>query len=177
MGRTTISATGDDAGFTLLEILLALAVIGLIATVLIGGSARLLATKPLTPEQVFWDGVRRARKAALEHDDVVHLSFDEKLKQFVIVEGQATKDLPIPGAQPDLEIDFLPGATPPPGAMPGLAESTFIPSVNFNSDGTCTPFRLQIRTAVSTRQVGVDPWTCAKMLPPLATNGTPTPTS
>jgi prepilin-type N-terminal cleavage/methylation domain-containing protein len=67
MGTTTTSRIGDPAaGFTLLEILLALAVIGLLSAVLIGGSARLLATKPLTPDDVFWKAVAQARKDALE---------------------------------------------------------------------------------------------------------------
>ena len=48
-------------------------------------------------------------------------------------------------------------------------ETQTIPSVTFYGDGTCSPFRAQIRTGLTPRVLEIDPWTCAEVLP-LETN-------
>lgn len=172
MGRKTISPTGDEGGFTLLEILLALAVIGLIATVLIGGSARLLETKPLSPDQVFWSAVLEARKEALKGNTTVRLSFDDKAKAFLVDNGGAApKSIPLAASPLDVQMIFLAGEATATNLMPGTEVSNPLAAVEFYGDGTCTPFRMQIKTPVGTRMIGIDPWTCAAMLAPLNPDG------
>lgn len=171
MGRKTTSPTGDSGGFTLLEILLALAVIGLIATVLIGGSARLLESKPLSPDQVFWKAVVDARGAALKSGTTVRLSFDNPTKAFVIA-GPKTKSVPLAASPLDVQVVFLPGVATATNLLPGTDVGSPLPWVSFYSDGTCTPFRLQIKTPVGNRMIGIDPWTCAPMLAQLNPDGT-----
>ena len=40
-----------------------------------------------------------------------------------------------------------------------------LPYITFYPDGTCTPFRVQMKTGNnSPRIVAIDPWTCAPML-------------
>jgi general secretion pathway protein H len=182
MGTTTTSRTGDRAaGFTLLEILLALAVIGLIATVLIGGSARLLVTKPLTTDDVFWKAVAQARKDALERGHETHLGFDAKAKSFQITDlTGAAEAVPLTNPTPDMTAEFLPGgeASSSAALLAGnLVETTTIPFVTFYADGTCSPFRVQIRNGVAAHVIKIDPWTCAKILTPLNPDGSPVTTN
>jgi prepilin-type N-terminal cleavage/methylation domain-containing protein len=182
MGTTTTSRTGEPAaGFTLLEILLALAVIGLLSTLLIGGSARLLATKPLTPDDVFWKAVSQARKDALEHGHNVQVIFDPKTKAFVISDpAGGAESVPLTNPPQDLVAEFLPGGDAPSSAAllgGSLVETVTIPAVFFYPDGTCMPFRCQIRNGAGAHTIKIDPWTCAKILTPLNPDGTPVTTS
>jgi general secretion pathway protein H len=39
-----------------------------------------------------------------------------------------------------------------------------LPYVTFYADGTCSPFRAQLRTGGPARFVTLDPWTCAPLL-------------
>ena len=60
--RSASDSNRASRGFTLLEILLALAIIALLASVLIGGSAALLNDRTATPTEVFWKTVQACRK-------------------------------------------------------------------------------------------------------------------
>ncbi|MFN5561024.1 MAG: prepilin-type N-terminal cleavage/methylation domain-containing protein, partial [Opitutaceae bacterium] len=51
--------------FTILEVLLALALLGLLATLLIGGAGRLLEGRGRSAEEVFWKAATEARRYAL----------------------------------------------------------------------------------------------------------------
>src|SRR5687767_7457347 len=62
-------------GFTLLEILLALGLVALMASVLIGGTARVLANKPVSADEVFWKASAEARKLALHTGREARLGF------------------------------------------------------------------------------------------------------
>ena len=47
-----------------------------------------------------------------------------------------------------------------------LVETQTLPSVTFYGDGTCSPFRAQLRNkGVDPRVLEIDPWTCAQVLP------------
>lgn len=163
-------------GFTLLEVLLALAIIALIATVLIGGSATLLSDRALTPSDVFWKTVQECRKTALKNGKDVRLSFEAKEKKFVLSDAagldQATREFPIPSPGDDLTLTFL---TTQKGAsmmlIGGVAvETQTLSSVTFYSDGTCTPFRTQIQRNSGVTVLSIDPWTCAAVLTPADPN-------
>src|SRR2546430_1750169 len=86
--RSNLTAAGRRA-FTLLEILLCLAIIALLGSVLIGGAAHLLNEQPTSADDVFWKAVRDARKAALKAEHDMRLKFDKEKKQFVLVDGLA----------------------------------------------------------------------------------------
>jgi prepilin-type N-terminal cleavage/methylation domain-containing protein len=168
-------------GFTLLEILLVILLIGLVGAVLIGGSAQLLNEKPVAAEDVFWSAVQHARKAALVAEHDVRLKFDSEKKRFLLFDGTAAplpaspretveevplQEFPIPSATPDLAVDFLVQAKGGNAILVGgvLVESQPIPYVTFYGDGTCTAFRLQIFRTGGAHVLTVDPWTCAPML-------------
>ena len=171
-GPTTWRAWRPRAAFTLLEILLVVALIGLITGALVMMSIRLTDSKPSTPEGVFWAAVTQARKSALKHEHDVRLSFDDKDKKFVLDDGGKTFDLP--NAPRDLAIDFLQAQSDSSGSVligGQLVDTKTLPFVTFYADGTCSAFRLQIRTDGPAQLISIDPWTCARMLP--QADGTP----
>lgn len=181
-------------GFTLLEVLVSIAIITLVASVLIGGSSRLMSDQPQTPHEIFWKAVQEARKTALKSEHEVRLKYDKEKKQFVLIDGlapatiaadgftreeKALKQFPLPPAlSADLTIEFLPPATKNGGntVLIGgmLVETQTVPFVTFFSDGTCTAFRVQFMRPTGTGSLSIDPWTCAPMLTPNDPNAPPT---
>jgi general secretion pathway protein H len=163
---------GARRAFTILELLLALAIVALLGTVLIGGSARLLSDKPASADEVFWKAVQEARKDALKSGNEVRLTFvddKDKGKAFIVTDGTNPQPFPLPPTtSADLAVSFL---TTQKGASAVLVagqmvETQAIPAVIFYGDGTCTAFRAQFQRGGSTHLVAIDPWTCAPMLTP-----------
>jgi prepilin-type N-terminal cleavage/methylation domain-containing protein len=175
---------GARRAFTMLELLLTIALIALLASVLVGGAAHLLTDKPVTADEVFWKAVQEARKAALKSEKEVRLRFDTQKKQFVLIDGFAPSTLgadgftkeetvikqipvPPPGSN-DLAIDFLGAAAKggPAILIRGvMIETQQLAYVTFYPDGTCTAFRAQVVRNGGTHMLAVDPWTCAAVLP------------
>jgi len=154
-------------GFTLLEILLALGLIGLLSAVLITGGIRVLTEKPQSVEDVFWQAVRRARDVALERQMDVQLKFDPKTREFTAQgTGYAESFTVAAPANVDLAVEFIaPGDSRGALLIGGiLTETQTMAGATFYSDGTCSPFRLQIRRGGVPRVLSIDPWTCAPML-------------
>lgn len=153
--------------FTLLEILLALALLGLLSAAMVSTATHLVDTRPRAPEEVFWEASRAARRAALKSQQEVTLSFDSKEKQFVVNGGGAQSTFAVPEASRDLTIDLLHAQASGGSVLIGgqLVDTRTLPSVSYYADGTCTPFRVQFRTNGPARIVAIDPWTCAPVLP------------
>jgi general secretion pathway protein H len=154
--------------FTLLEILLSLALIGLIAGALVAGSVSLLRDKPTTPDEVFWQTVLQARKAALEGGNEVRISWDDEHKALVVDDGSGNpQSVPIPAADHDLAIDFVPADAADNALVGGVAVANQrLPFASFYPDGTCSSFQFQIRDKGAAHMTQVDPWTCAPVLKP-----------
>jgi|HubBroStandDraft_6_1064221.scaffolds.fasta_scaffold1271452_2 Tfp pilus assembly protein FimT len=165
----TISATGDRRAFTIVEILLALALVLLIGTIFISGTNSLLAGKTATPDEQFWTACAQARREALEEQRSVVMTYDPKTRGFILNDGAQTRSVPVNGPE-DLVIDFHPAqsdATSATSLIGGvLVEMTPLAAVTFYSDGTCTPFRVQLRTSAGAHLLSIDPWTCAPILNP-----------
>jgi prepilin-type N-terminal cleavage/methylation domain-containing protein len=156
-------------GFTLLEVLLALAVIALLATVFIGASASLLKDRTSSPDDVFWRACLAARKAAVKTGDEVHLIFNDKTKAFIVDDGGRSQSFAIPGATQDTTINFLSASDADRSAVliGGVAvETGTAPEVIFFADGTCSPFRVQFVISGYAHVLSIDPWTCAQVLAP-----------
>jgi general secretion pathway protein H len=162
----TTSETGDRRGFTLVEILLALALIGLLSWIFVGGSAALLSEKNTSPDEQFWKVCASARKEALEGQRSVILTYDTKARGFILFDGTLKRPVPVTGPD-DMVIDFHPADTNSSSSIligGTLVETEPLASVTFYSDGTCTPFRAQIRTSGGAHLLTIDPWTCAPVL-------------
>lgn len=158
----------------MLEVLLSLAIIALLMTVLIGGSAALLKSRAVTPSEVFWNAVQECRKAALRSGKEVRLTYATKEKKFVISDETATplQEIPVPAAGEDLTITFLTTQKGASAILIGgvLIETATLPAATFYSDGTCTAFRLQIQRGPELSTLNIDPWTCAAVLTPTDPN-------
>jgi prepilin-type N-terminal cleavage/methylation domain-containing protein len=162
----TTSETGERGGFTLIEILLVLALIALLGTIFIGGSSALLSDKAPTPDAQFWKACAAARAEALDEGRSVLLSFDAKARGFVLDDGSAKRELPFT-ATDDTEVDFHPPQSDTSSTIlvGGTAiETDTLARVTFYNDGTCTPFRAQIHSKTGAHLLSIDPWTCAQVL-------------
>ncbi len=152
------------AAFTLIEILLVVALLGIIAFTFVSGAADLFRTKEPRAEEIFWQGVIAARQLALESDQTVTLRFDLEKHQLVwtAAGSTATQTLAFPGKQ----LEFLPVTTQGMVLLGGqLTETDSIKFVRFYPDGGCDAFRVQLVDAADRRAVlAIDPWTCAPMI-------------
>ena len=179
---SAIRSTARRRGaFTVLELLLALAIIALLGTVLIGGSARLLSDQPVSADEVFWKAVQQARKSALKTGGEVRLTFvddRDKGRSFVVNDGTTPKEFPlVPATSADLAVTFLVAQKGGNAVLVAgtLVETQTIPFVTFYGDGTCTAFRAQFQRGSGVHTVAIDPWTCAQVLTPPDPNAPPAP--
>ena len=160
----------ERAGFTLLEVLLVLALLALLAGVLIGGSSALLSQKTPSLDEIFWNVAQEARHTALQTSRDVHLRFEPKEKAFILDDGLAPRSFPVSSSgSSDISVDFLStqknGGTMLLGGT--IVETQPLPTgVTFYDDGTCTPFRVQFRADGGAHILAIDPWTCAAILEP-----------
>ena len=161
-------AAGRSA-FTLLEVLVTIALIALLTGVLVVGTSRMLGDRPKTPDELFWLAAAAARKQALLNNEPVRLSLDTKSREFILTSAAETR-MPFVPAQL-AEIEFLPPKSPSTYSAiliaGDLVETRTQPFVTFYGDGTCSPFRVQLKSSTQTRVLEIDPWTCAPMLTPL----------
>jgi general secretion pathway protein H len=161
----TTSETGERGGFTLIEILLVVALIGLVSWILIGGSTALM-TEKASPDDQFWKATAAARKEALEEGQSVLMTYDPKVKAFILNDGSVKRAIPVSGSD-DLVIDFHPVQSDSSSSVligGTLVETEPLAAVTFYNDGTCTPFRVQLRANGGAHLLSVDPWTCAPVL-------------
>jgi prepilin-type N-terminal cleavage/methylation domain-containing protein len=168
MAATAPGFAGGRSGFTLLEVLITLALIALLTSVLVVGTSRLLNDRPKSADELFWAAVGEVRKNALLNNHDVRLSLDPKTHQFVASSagGAETRYPFVP--KETAELEFL--APTASGTLSTilvggeLVETQTIPFVTFYSDGTCSYFRVQLKTRNGAQVLRIDPWTCAPML-------------
>ena len=153
------------AGFTLLELLVTLALVALLSGLLIGGTAALLRERPATADEVMRQAITQARRYAVENYREVRLAYDNKGKVFHASSVDGKRDFPLPLPE-EVQIDFLTTQKDNSMLLGGeLVELSNLPYITFYPDGTCTPFRVQLRTGNGpVHVVAMDPWTCAPVL-------------
>ncbi len=167
MSATAPRSPCGRGGFTLLEVLVTLALIALLTGVLVVGANSLLRDRPKTPEELFWSAVGEVRKEALLGNRDVRLRFDPAKGEFVASSEDGGVRYPFV-AKETAELDFLPPKSP--GTFSAmlvggeLIETQTMPFVTFYRDGTCSPFRVQLKTRNGARVLEIDPWTCAPIL-------------
>jgi prepilin-type N-terminal cleavage/methylation domain-containing protein len=163
----SISSGGPRAAFTLLEVLITIALIALLTGVLVVGTSRLLGDRPKTADELFWLAVSAARKDALQNNRDVRLTLDAKTRQLVVASSDTITRYPFVAKEIN-ELDFLvpKSANASSSILVGgqLTETQTLPSVMFYGDGTCSPFRVQLKSRNGTRILEIDPWTCAQVL-------------
>lgn len=167
MAETAPRWVGGRKGFTLLEVLITIALIAFLTGVLVVGTNRLLSDGPKTADELFWSAIGAVRKDALLNNREVRLSLDSKTQEFVArsAEGETRHAFV---AQDTAELEFLgPKSAGTSAAIlisGQLVETQTLPFVTFYNDGTCSPFRVQLKTRNGVRVLEIDPWTCAPVL-------------
>jgi general secretion pathway protein H len=156
----------EVCAFTLLEILLVLALIGLISGVLVVGVSSVLDNDHPGPDDVFWQASRAAQKMASLSERDTSLSFDAKTKKLVWSNGQQSNSAALDTSRGEPSVQFLQAAKG--GSLILIAgravETQEVSHVVYYPDGTCMAFRVQFRVGPTAWQVGIDPWTCAPVL-------------
>tara|TARA_B110000305_G_scaffold32909_1_gene32090 strand:- start:20515 stop:21051 length:537 start_codon:yes stop_codon:yes gene_type:complete len=154
------------SGFTLIEIVVVIALMGVLATVLAVGASRLMVDREESPEDMFWFAVGEARKFALQHEIDVTLSFHNDEQVFIAATDLGTREVPLPSQQP-ITLDFLGVTAGEQTILIGgsLVEANLLSAVKFFRDGTCSPFRARLEIEGKQPLVlEIDPWTCAPIL-------------
>jgi len=132
----------------------------------VGASTAILAGRDKSPDEQFWDACAAARKEALEEQKSVIVTYDTRTRAFILNDGAGQKKVAVAGPE-DLVIDFHPAESNSSSSIliGGIVvETEPLTSVTFYDDGTCTPFRAQIRTNAGAHLLSIDPWTCAPIL-------------
>ncbi len=152
--RPNASRPSGIGGFTLLEIVVVLALFGLITALLIGGSGALLrAIGREDVENTALNAIASARHEAVLSGRTLELRLDEKTR--VLDWGAARATL----AGEDV-VRLLPPVKTSSVLIGGRLEEAAITTVRFHADGTCDPFRLEIVRGQTGRILAIDPWTC-----------------
>jgi prepilin-type N-terminal cleavage/methylation domain-containing protein len=152
------------SGFTLVEVLLALAVMALLGTLLLPGVNSILRSLAVSaPDQLVWETLNQVREQALTGNRTVWLQPDLENSRLVWSDGRQswTKELPA-GCQVQL-LQAQSGSKVLIGGQ--LIETREVAGVNFYPDGSCDAFRVQLRKGPLAPQILlVDPWTCAPII-------------
>lgn len=147
--------------FTLVEVLLVLALLALLATLLIPGlNSMLAAMNDRGPEQQLSEALLAAREEALESGRTVELRYDSEKRQLVWGAAGRSDTLAV-----GTSVEFLPVETGALVLLGGELTETApaVARVRFFADGTCDSVRLRVREPAPARPrlFIVDPWTCA----------------
>jgi general secretion pathway protein H len=143
------------AGFSLIEIVVVLALLGLISALLIGSSGSLLqASARDTAENTALSAIAAARHQAVLGGATIDLRVDDQARVIDWTAGRA----PLPENE---ELHLLPPVRAGAMLIGGQLKEEPIARVRFYADGTCDAFRLEITRAGNRRVIAIDPWTCA----------------
>lgn len=141
-------------GFTLLEILVVIALLGLMSAVLIGGSNVLLRTKDQQDaEALVLGAIAAARESAVLTGHTRQLLHDEQARSLDWGAGHMS----MADAR---AIRLLPPAMRSAALIGGQLTESTLSGVRFYADGTCDPFRLEIVQQGRSRILTIDPWSC-----------------
>lgn len=146
-------------GFSLLEILVVLALFGLVSALLIGGSSALLRTVTTDDIQnTTLSAIAGARHSAVLQGRTLDFSYDEKARMLAWGEERAA----LTGAG---EVRLLPPLRVSANLVGGRLVEAPLARVRFYADGTCDPFRLELVRDQASQILAIDPWTCTVLSP------------
>lgn len=158
-------------GFTLLEVLLVLALIGSAASVFIISIDSIARTTPADSlEGGFWAAIRDAREAAMRTRRVQEITFNADDLEF-LVEGAGvvkTETVSIENASDSDKFEAVFKQVLPTNTFTlvrgRLVTEREITSMLVFPDGTCQPVTVEFRFPGGSRRLAIDPWTCAELL-------------
>jgi Tfp pilus assembly protein FimT len=153
--------TGRRA-FTLLEVLLVIATLGLITSLFIAAGSEMFRARERTMVDVFWDAVQAARLQAVQGDTTVTMRFEEKSRRILWgADGE-----PSSADWPGRNLEFLPMESRDTILLGGQLVGTGpLESVRFHPDGTTDRYRVQLTDAAGkVSRLELDPWTTAPVV-------------
>ena len=155
VGRVAPSTLRVVRGFSLIEIVVVIGLIGLISALLVGTSGTMLqASSRENAENTVLTAIAAARHQAVLAGAVVELRIDDKARTLDWTAGRAA----LPENE---ELSLLPPVRAGAMLIGGQLKEETIPRVRFYADGTCDPFRIEITRDGARRVIAIDPWTCA----------------
>jgi type II secretory pathway pseudopilin PulG len=166
--RVGRAAAAARRAFTLLETLLVLVLLTFLTGVLIVGGPRWGGSRVVTMEDVFWEAVAFARDHALHTRREVTLHYDREAGAFIAETREGPRFFTLPESLDGARVEFLAPSAGGSTVLIGgtLVETRPLSRVSFFPDGTCSPFRVQLRRgdADPPLHLAIDPWTCAPVL-------------
>lgn len=148
------------AAFTVLEILVVLALMALAAALVIGSGDALRAAARADAEDAVLTAIARARTDAVRTGSTLEFRPDDQARGWTWEAGR----LPWAG---DDAVRLLPPAPLSAVLIGGRVQEQPLARVRFYADGTCDPFRVEIaRAAGASRILAIDPWTCVPLATP-----------
>jgi prepilin-type N-terminal cleavage/methylation domain-containing protein len=160
------NAAGAARGFTLVEILLVLALLGLVAGAAMLAAGSVLPDAAEDSEKAVWEMITAARSQAVLTGETARLYPGDEGRSLIVPteKGLLVRTLPA-----GVTVEIHPPDTADRAGPAGKSAPPM--EVGFYRDGTCDGFRLLLRTGRSPVPIvlAVDPWTCAQALPPSAT--------
>lgn len=157
-----------EGGFTLVEVILVLALLVLIIAVLLPAAGSLLrGARGETAEETALAVLQDARRQAVLSGREVALRYAPAEHALVWTDG--VQDGRRVFEDGNVTVEFL---RPGGGAIllgGQLVEADPVDEMKFYADGSCELIRLQLRPAdAAPRVIPIDPWTCAPVLAPPA---------
>lgn len=159
-------------GFTLFEILLVLALIGLLSSLFVLNIGSLLRDGELeTLEREYWRAVESARSNAVFKQQAHFLEWDGKESRFLVKSpgNVETFDVDL-GSMDGMDVEVLFEEIAPEnsyvlirGELVAVRE---IVNVGFFPDGTCSPFSVTFKVADFVTRFQMDPWTGVELVNP-----------
>ena len=157
-----VKSRRDRRGFTLIEILLVLALMTLLVSLFIAGASDFFRAQEKTMKDVFWESVQAARLQAVEGDRTIEMSYDEKKHQLRWGTGETAGSVAWPGKS----LEFLPVEKRDFVLIGGqMKETGKVVAVKFYADGCVENFRAQLSEADGKDSyLEIDQWTCAPIV-------------
>jgi general secretion pathway protein H len=152
---------GGQTGFTLVEILLVLALLALIGAVLLPAAGRMMPKSGGSWDDTVGEIFQQVRREAVVSGRELTLRFDPAKRGFVWPGGASP---PLAPEESKLTVEFLRAVAGSSAILIGgqMVETTTVPLVRFYPDGTCDGVKVQWRAAdTPPRILTIDPWTCA----------------
>lgn len=163
--RTRLPGPASRAGFTLIETIVVLMLIGMITSVLISGATSLFNTaREQDPETAILSLFQKVRGQAVESGQVVELQPLPEDAGFVYG-ADGVEMLP---KREGYTVRLISPELISASLIGGQLEEKPLMKVRFYPDGSCDPLRIQIRRGETRRVYPIDPWTAA----PLPQGGT-----
>lgn len=167
-------AGGRNGGFTLIEIVLTIALLGLLTGVFVLNiSSMLRDTNIRSLENEYWRAIDSARSKAVYQQKPYTVEWLPKEAAFVVSSSGETERFELDTSEFDgAEVGALFEEIAPENSYVlirgELVAKREVATVVFYPDGTCTPFTVELWVGDYVNRFQMDPWTGAQLVDPTA---------